>query len=85
MTIRFTQLKLEVMDSPHVEKPREEYFAFTDSDMSSEYVVMGIGHKGIPAQSHSGSIDFVRDHPEVYIYVAYIAGKPFKHENVFSL
>lgn len=63
-TIRFTELKLEVLDSPQAVTPINEYCAFTNSDMSKQYVAMGVNRTGIPTTSGPGSMDFVADYPQ---------------------
>ena len=63
VTIRFSQLKLEIMDSPDSKTPLEEHFAFTNCDMSREYLAMGSDRRGIPANFSIGSMNFVADYP----------------------
>lgn len=62
--IRFTELRLEIIDSPQAQTPIKDYVAFTSSDLSKQYVAMGINRKGIPAVSGAGSMDFVSDYPK---------------------
>lgn len=61
--IRFTELRLEVIDSPQAETPINDYVAFTSNDLSKQYVAMGISRTGIPASEGAGSMDFVSDYP----------------------
>ncbi len=62
-TIRFTELRLEIIDSPEAKTPIEEYVAFTSTDISREYVTMGINRRGIPTASGVGAMTFVTDYP----------------------
>ena len=64
ITIRFTELKLEVINSPQAESSVDEYLAFTNSDVSKEYVAMGVSRKGIPTSAGAGSMNFVTDYPK---------------------
>ena len=63
VTIRFCQLKLEILESPNAETPLEEHFAFTNCGISRDYVAMGVGRRGIPTSNRNGSMDFVTDYP----------------------
>jgi len=62
--IRFTELKLEIIDSPQAETCINEYVAFTSNDLSNDYVAMGINRTGIPARSGAGFMDFDIDYPQ---------------------
>lgn len=63
--IRFTELRLEIIDSPQAKVPIKDFVAFTSNHISKEYVAMGIDRIGIPTVNGAGSMDFVSDYPRV--------------------